>query len=267
MPNFEKKIPDDEVDDNDLSIPNGSDEQRRWNVGENTHISKGAIPVKDDFTGMMVTKGNRPKILKEEDLENPVALYMQSMENKEKCTVKVILDSGANTMVTPHTNILWDRTSTSKVIGTAGGEEIVPGSSGGVRLRVGKVPLDISSGVYSDRKFPHTLLGTNILGLAGLTSIFHKNEVFVMKEDDLVINESKIVCRGKVDPVTDLPMINLEACIQDLEKKEGMSEEELRKRYLSKRKRDIALYTNAMNRKKCVSVVETMNSLPTFMSL
>ena len=43
---------------------------------------------------------------------------------------------------------------------------------------------------------------------------------------------------------------------------EGMSEEELRKRYLSKRKRDIALYTNAMNRKKCVSVVETMNSLP-----
>ena len=111
----------DEVDDKDLSIPNGSDEQRRWNVGEDTHISKGETPVKDDFTGMMVTKGNRPKILKEEDLENPVALYMQSMENKEKCTVKVILDSGANTMVTPHTNILWDRTSTSKVIGTAEG--------------------------------------------------------------------------------------------------------------------------------------------------
>ena len=67
-----------EVDDGDVGIPKDSDQQRGWSVSE------GEPPGRQDFCGMIVTKRNCPKILKKEELENPIALSMHSMENKEE---------------------------------------------------------------------------------------------------------------------------------------------------------------------------------------
>jgi hypothetical protein len=70
-----------------------------------------------------VPGGARPRVSAPIQLPaTPVAMFLHG--DARPCTVRAVLDSGANTFITPNSGLIWDSLPSNQPIGTAGGSEV-----------------------------------------------------------------------------------------------------------------------------------------------
>lgn len=144
--------------------------------------------------------------------QSPPKAFLTNVSGGE--SVWAILDSGANTMIMKDPSHIWNSKVGVQIIGTAFGSEEVAGVSGGTRFEIGGKEVHLERGVYSRKELPYTLIGTSIMNMAGLSSVFHQGKVYLMDAKEFSIVDDQVVYEGKLDPQTQLPMIEIKAIAQ-----------------------------------------------------
>jgi hypothetical protein len=137
----------------------------------------------------------------------PMAMVAES----EADGIWMILDSGANTCLLrgEEGKYLNGAMPSGQKIGIASGVHLRAGVKGGLGFHIGAIPVQIP-GVFSGPDVNYNLIGTNLLGEQGFTTVIHQNRVLLMDSKVFNVNEKEIIHEGKIDPKTQLPMIKLE---------------------------------------------------------